>query len=60
VTCDISPRQIVNSFIGVTKFTINKILVKIFGAVSKDSFYECFGIDTACRPVYSYTSGQIR
>ena len=31
-------------------FTMNKILFKVFGAMSKDSYsyiYECFGIDTA-------------
>jgi len=32
------------------EFTMNKILFKVFGAMSKDSYsyiYECFGIDTA-------------
>ena len=32
------------------EFTMNKIVFKAFGAMSKDSYsyiYECFGIDTA-------------
>ena len=32
------------------EFTMNKILFKVFGALSKDSYryiYECFGIDNA-------------